>query len=125
MKRTFVILAVMLVSTAYGQTLSWQAPTERTDGTAIEASETMFYTLYYNTGSGRFRLSTVVDDTEVDLSKVPPGCYNLRVTATFHSDPSLVSDPSDELYYCVEDGAGTGDAESEAPPKSPVIKIEE
>ena len=88
MKRLFLVfLAVMMllgVAQAQSLTLTWDAPTENTDGTPLSHTP-LSYTVYCgsNHGTTGSDYTTVVPDiTDTTYTFVHTGTYYCRVTAT-------------------------------------------
>ena len=75
------------VDLAFGDlNLSWQAPTEREDGTPIvdPSTEIAGFRVYYGTASGDYQRQVEVDDsaaTQAQVFTIPTGIYYVVVTA--------------------------------------------
>lgn len=77
----------LTVNSAASQTgsvsLSWAAPTSRSDGTALALSEIAGYTLYYGSASGEYTNSIAINDpgtTSLTLDDLPVGTYYFVMT---------------------------------------------
>ena len=63
--------------------LSWLAPTARSDGTPLSVSEIAGYTLYYGSSAGNYSNSIQIDDpftTSVTMADLPVGTYYFVMT---------------------------------------------
>ena len=63
--------------------LSWLAPTARSDGTPLSVSEIAGYTLYYGSSAGNYSNSIRIDDpftTSVTMADLPVGTYYFVMT---------------------------------------------
>lgn len=63
--------------------LSWLAPSEREDSTALSLSEIVGYRIYYGVESGIYQDSIVINDptaTQAQLSGIPSGAYFVVMT---------------------------------------------
>ena len=63
--------------------LSWVAPTTRSDGTPLSMSEIAGYTLYYGSSAGNYSNSIQIDDpftTSVTMADLPVGTYYFVMT---------------------------------------------
>jgi hypothetical protein len=64
--------------------LSWAAPTARSDGTPLSMSEISGYTLYYGSSAGNYSNSVDIDDpftTSITVTDLPVGTYYFVMTA--------------------------------------------
>jgi hypothetical protein len=64
--------------------LSWLAPTSRSDGTPIAPSELSGYTVHYGSASGSYTNLIAIDDpftTSVTVTDLPVGTYYFALTA--------------------------------------------
>ena len=64
-------------------TLSWVAPTARSDGTPLSMSEISGYTLYYGSSAGNYTNSVQIDDpftTSITVTDLPLGTYYFAMT---------------------------------------------
>ena len=70
--------------TAGGTTaLSWVAPSEREDSTALSLSEIVGYRIYYGFESGIYQDRIVINDstaTQAKITGIPPGNYFAVIT---------------------------------------------
>jgi hypothetical protein len=65
-------------------TLSWNAPTTRSDGTPLLMSEIAGYTVYYGSSGGSYSSSINVPNsttTALTITDLPPASYDFVVTA--------------------------------------------
>ncbi|MGD8853923.1 MAG: putative Ig domain-containing protein [Gammaproteobacteria bacterium] len=65
-------------------TVSWTAPTARTDGSPLSISELAGYTVEYGSTEGSYTSAIPVDDpsaTSLDVTGLPAGTYSFVVTA--------------------------------------------
>ena len=63
--------------------LSWVAPSEREDNSALALSEIASYCIYYGTESGNYQNKLDVNDSsavQAQLSGIPPGTYYVSIT---------------------------------------------
>jgi hypothetical protein len=63
--------------------LSWVAPTARSDGTPLSMSEIAGYTLYYGSSAGNYSNSVQIDDpftTSITMTDLPVGTYHFVMT---------------------------------------------
>ena len=66
--------------------LSWAAPTTRSDGTPLSMSEIAGYTLYYGSSAGNYPNSVDIDDpftTSITVTDLPVGTYYFVMTARY------------------------------------------
>jgi hypothetical protein len=64
--------------------LSWAAPTARSDGTPLSMSEIAGYTLYYGSSAGNYSTSVDINDpftTSITVTDLPVGTYYFVMTA--------------------------------------------
>ena len=93
--------------------LSWVAPVERTDGTALALSEIAGYTVYYGTSKGNYPDSLSVNDisaTSVTVTDLPIGTYYLVMTTrdTDGRESGYSSMTTIQAYPVDLDGDGDG-----------------
>ena len=64
-------------------TLSWVAPSEREDDTALSLSEIGSYRIYYGVETGNYQVRIEINDptaTQAQVTEIPPGTYFAVVT---------------------------------------------
>lgn len=99
-KTNVLWITLFITSSAWGQTWSWVAPTTDLNDNPI-ARENMYFKLYWGYDNSEWYFSTDYNDTSVDLSGVPAGCFYLYVSAVrIDTDPHLESEPSESVHFC-------------------------
>ena len=98
LRASAILLVLSLTVQADAFTITWQPPTQYTDGTSLLEQELDFYTLYIN-GTGVVNLDVILGTWTANVTITEPGTHVLALTVTANN--GVESNLSDTVNFTV------------------------